>query len=140
MIQKSERTDALLEGVAVGLDSADAGVAGKALGDLATEFTSTLAKHGYSREFESEADLDAVTLLRDVGYRPQAMPDLLARLDGEAKGGGGAFSLNQGPGRRSGGRMRLSPRDNLVAPLQFRGGTSPAPRRGIAAVADRETN
>ena len=55
MIQKSERADALLQlGVAEALDSTDAAVVAKALGDLAAEFTGTLVKHGYSREFEDQ--------------------------------------------------------------------------------------
>jgi predicted Zn-dependent protease len=100
MIQKSERTDALLElGVAEALESTDVAVVAKALGDLAAAFTGTLVKHGYSREFEREADLDAVTLLSDVGYRPQALPDLLARLDTGASGGS-LFSDHESLGRR----------------------------------------
>jgi predicted Zn-dependent protease len=100
MIQKSERTDALLElGVAEALESTDVAVVAKALGDLAAAFTGTLVKHGYSREFEREADLDAVTLLSDVGYRPQALPDLLARLD-TGGSGGSLFSDHESLGRR----------------------------------------
>jgi predicted Zn-dependent protease len=101
MIQKSERTDALVElGVAEGLESTDAAVVAKALGDLATAFTGALLKHGYSREFEKEADLDAVTLLREIGYRPQALGDLVARLDARSEGGGGAFADHASLGRR----------------------------------------
>jgi predicted Zn-dependent protease len=91
MIQKSERTDALL-GAAEAMESNDAAVLSKALGDLAKEFTGTLLKHGYSREFEKEADQDAVGILRGVGYRPQALPDLLGRLDRPGAGGGSLFS------------------------------------------------
>jgi predicted Zn-dependent protease len=101
MIQKSERTDALLElGVAEALESSDTAVVAKALGDLATAFTGALVKHGYSREFEKEADLDAVALLSDVGYRPQALPDLLGRLDGAGASGGSLFSDHESLGRR----------------------------------------
>lgn len=93
MIQRSERAGALLElGVAEGLESGDAAVVAKALGDLAKEFAGTLLKHGYSREFENDADRDAVAILRDVGYRPQALPDLLGRLGGGDAGGGSLFS------------------------------------------------
>lgn len=101
MIQKSERADALLQlGVAEGLESTDAAVVAKALGDLAAEFTGTLVKHGYSREFEKEADLDAVAILRDVGYRPQALPDLLDRLAGGSEKGGSLFADHASLSRR----------------------------------------
>jgi len=93
MIQKSERANALLElGVAEAMDSTDAGVVAKALGDLATEFTSTLVTHGYSREFEEEADVDAVSVLREVGYQPGALPDLLDRLGRSGGSGGGLLA------------------------------------------------
>jgi predicted Zn-dependent protease len=93
MIQKGERADALLElGVAEALESSDTALVAKALGDLAAGFAGTLVKHGYSREFEKEADLDAAALLRDVGYRPQALPDLLGRLEGAGEEGGGLLS------------------------------------------------
>jgi len=102
MIQRSERTDALL-GAAEALEGNDTAMLAKALGDLATELTGTLLKHGYSREFEKEADLDAVTLLREIGYRPQALPDLLERMDQASAGGGGsAFADHASLGRRLG--------------------------------------
>ncbi len=101
MIQKSERADALLQlGVAEALESTDAAVVAKALGDLAAEFTGTLVKHGYSREFEKEADLDALGLLKDVGYRPQALPDLLDRLGGGETKGGSLFADHASLSRR----------------------------------------
>jgi len=93
MIQKGERADALLKlGVAEAMKSNDTVALAKALGDLAAEFTGTLVKHGYSREFEKEADLDAVATLREVGYRPAALPDVLGRLEQPGAGGGSLFS------------------------------------------------
>ena len=44
-----------------------------AIGDI----TGTLVNSGYSRKFEGEADLAAVTLLARVGYSPAALKDML---------------------------------------------------------------
>ncbi|MCX6956050.1 MAG: M48 family metallopeptidase [Verrucomicrobia bacterium] len=56
-------------------------------GDLSTltTFSGTLPflliQRGYAREFESEADLDAVGLLRAAGIRPSALADALVLLE-----------------------------------------------------------
>ena len=49
--------------------------------DSITDITTTLVNTGYSRKFESEADLSAVTILSRVGYDPRALIGLLEVMD-----------------------------------------------------------
>jgi predicted Zn-dependent protease len=45
------------------------------------DITRTLVVNGYSREFERQADMAAVTILKRVGYDPQALVDMLQVMD-----------------------------------------------------------
>ncbi|MDX5362574.1 MAG: M48 family metallopeptidase [Pseudazoarcus pumilus] len=53
---------------------------------LAASLPVVLTELGYSRDFEREADLYAVRVLRDNGIAPQRLGDILLRLDPERSG------------------------------------------------------
>ncbi|MHB8789140.1 MAG: M48 family metallopeptidase [Desulfobulbaceae bacterium] len=56
------------------------------------DITTTMISSGYSRSFEAEADLAAVTILRRVGYDPAHLVRMLARMDSRLKPGGIDFA------------------------------------------------
>lgn len=60
-------------------------IAGEASGML-TALPATLADLSYSRDMEREADAFAVVLLRARGWRPEALADMLGRLEAEHGG------------------------------------------------------
>lgn len=53
---------------------------------LAASLPVILTELGYSRDFEREADLHAVRVLRDSGIAPQRLGDILSRLDPDHSG------------------------------------------------------
>lgn len=53
-----------------------------------------LTQLGYSRDFEREADLNAVESLRRHGISPQRLVDILQRVDPDADGKGGYLSTH----------------------------------------------
>ena len=59
-----------------------------AIGDI----TTTLVNAGYSRQFESEADRAAVTILERIGYAPAALLDMLAQMKKRLHPGGTDFA------------------------------------------------
>ncbi|MFH1984918.1 MAG: M48 family metalloprotease [Pseudomonadota bacterium] len=59
-----------------------------AIGDI----TTTLVNAGYSRQFESEADRAAVTILERIGYAPSALVDMLAQMKKRLRTGGTDFA------------------------------------------------
>lgn len=59
-----------------------------AIGDI----TTTLVNAGYSRQFESEADRAAVTILERIGYAPTALVDMLAQMKKRLRPGGTDFA------------------------------------------------
>jgi predicted Zn-dependent protease len=56
------------------------------------DITTTMISSGYSRSFEAEADLAAVTILRRVGYDPAHLVRMLAQMDSRLKPGGIDFA------------------------------------------------
>jgi beta-barrel assembly-enhancing protease len=60
--------------------------------DSLMDITSTLVNNGYSRTFESEADAAAVTLLKRVGYHPNALVDMLKVMEQRLVPGGMDFA------------------------------------------------
>ncbi|MBU4304675.1 MAG: M48 family metalloprotease [Candidatus Omnitrophica bacterium] len=46
--------------------------------DSISDITSTMVNNGYSRNFEQEADKNAVTILKRLGYDPNSLVDLLS--------------------------------------------------------------
>lgn len=52
-----------------------------ALGNMAEDFFVSLHTKGYGKKLEKEADLDAVELLRRVGYDPHAVRRMLEAMD-----------------------------------------------------------
>jgi predicted Zn-dependent protease len=50
-----------------------------------TDITSTLVNSGYARKFETEADTNAVTILKRVGYNPTGLKDMLTEMGSRIK-------------------------------------------------------
>jgi predicted Zn-dependent protease len=94
-IKKSRITTAL---ITIGTESAK-NFGGKDLATLTKTFegsisdiTSTMINNGYSRNFERQADLAAVTILKRVGYNPNGMVDMLEEMEKRLKPGGPGFA------------------------------------------------
>lgn len=64
----------------------------KAFDGAITDVTTTMIDSGYSRAFEDEADTDAVTILRRVGYDANAMVDMLRVMRERIKPDGPGFA------------------------------------------------
>ena len=56
--------------------------------DSIFDITTTLIEKGYSRAFEKEADLIALTILQRLGYDPNGMIDMLTVMNGRLQPGG----------------------------------------------------
>ncbi len=57
-----------------------------------TDITQSLMNNGYSRDLEREADKNAVTILRRVGYDPNALLAMLGEMQKQLKPGGPGFA------------------------------------------------
>lgn len=60
--------------------------------DSIFDITTTLIKNGYSRAFEKEADLTALTILQRLGYDPNGMVDMLNVMKERLQPGGLDFA------------------------------------------------
>jgi predicted Zn-dependent protease len=94
-IKKSRVTSALLT---IGTEGAKT-FGGKDLANLTktfegsiTDITSTMINNGYSRGFERQADVAAVTILKRVGYDPDGLVDMLKEMEKRLKPGGLDFA------------------------------------------------
>jgi predicted Zn-dependent protease len=94
-IKKSRITSALL---IIGTESAKT-FGGEDLANLTktfegsiTDITSTMINNGYSRGFERQADMAAVTILKRVGYNPDGLVDMLKEMEKRLKPGGLDFA------------------------------------------------
>jgi predicted Zn-dependent protease len=56
------------------------------------DIISTLVNNGYGRLLEKEADSSAVTILKRVGYNPQALVEMLSEMEKQLKPGGLDFA------------------------------------------------
>ncbi|MGA2974551.1 MAG: M48 family metalloprotease [Spirochaetia bacterium] len=61
-------------------------------GNVIGDIVKTMVTSGYSRDLEKQADLEAVRILHDVGYDPQAMVRMLAAMKLRLKPGGQDFT------------------------------------------------
>jgi len=57
-----------------------------------SDITSTLVNNGYSRNFERQADIAAVTILKRVGYDPNGLVNMLKVMDNKLKPGSPDFA------------------------------------------------
>jgi len=57
-----------------------------------TDITSTLVNNGYSRNFERQADVAAVTILKRVGYDPNGLVNMLKVMEKKLKPGSPDFA------------------------------------------------
>jgi predicted Zn-dependent protease len=94
-IKKSRITSALLT---IGTEGAKT-FGGEDLANLTktfegsiTDITSTMINNGYSRNFERQADIAAVTILKRVGYDPDGLVDMLKEMEKRLKPGGLDFA------------------------------------------------
>jgi predicted Zn-dependent protease len=94
-IKKSRVTEAL---ITIGTESAK-NFGSKDLASLTRNFegsisdiTSTMINNGYSRSFEHQADLTAVTILKRVGYDPNGLVEMLKVMEKRLKPGGLDFA------------------------------------------------
>ena len=94
-IKKSRITSAL---IILGTEGAKT-FGGEDLANLTSTFegsisdiTSTLVNNGYSRNFERQADVAAVTILKRVGYDPNGLVDMLKVMEKKLKPGGPDFA------------------------------------------------
>jgi predicted Zn-dependent protease len=55
------------------------------------DVVNTLVVNGYSRDQERQADIEAITILRRVGYNPYAMVEMLTVMKNQMKPGGAGF-------------------------------------------------
>lgn len=60
--------------------------------DAVSDVISTMVNSGYSRSFERQADQASVKILKNVGYSPQALVDMLNVMDQQLKPGGLDFA------------------------------------------------
>lgn len=60
--------------------------------DSISDITSTLINNGYSRSFERDADMAAVSILTAVGYDPNGLADMLFTMKEKLKPGGLDFA------------------------------------------------
>jgi predicted Zn-dependent protease len=62
-----------------------------------SDITKTLIVNGYSRNFERQADMAAVAILRQVGYDPHALVDMLRVMEGSLVPGRRDFARTHPP-------------------------------------------
>ena len=60
--------------------------------DSISDITATLVNNGYSRKFERQADIAAVTILKRVGYDPNGLVNMLKVMDKKLKPGSPDFA------------------------------------------------
>ena len=92
-IQESRITDGVTTLAIVGTSTMSGGTLRElteTFDDSIKDITTTMIDSGYSRSFEDEADTDAVTIMKRIGYDPNAIVDMLnqmqTRLKPESKG------------------------------------------------------
>jgi predicted Zn-dependent protease len=94
-IKKSRVTSAL---ITIGTESAktfgnkDLASLTKTFEGSISDITSTMINNGYSRNFERQADLAAVTILKRVGYDPNGLVEMLKMMEKRLKPGGLDFA------------------------------------------------
>ena len=106
-INKSRITTAL---TTIGMESAktfaksDVAKLTSVFEDSISDITQTLVNNGYSRSFEKDADKGAVTILKRVGYDPNALVEMLQVMQTQLKPGGTDFA-----------KTHPSPKDRISA-------------------------
>jgi predicted Zn-dependent protease len=85
-----------------------------------SDVVNTLVTNGYSRELERQADEDAITILKRVGYNPYALVDMLTVMKTQLKPGGAGF-----------GKTHPDPQERISAIQSLAGkpGKTPPPAR-----------
>jgi predicted Zn-dependent protease len=69
--------------------------------DSISDITKTLINNGYSRSFERQADIASVTILKRLGYGPNALIDMLGVMEKSLEPGGLDFTkTHPSPGTR----------------------------------------
>jgi beta-barrel assembly-enhancing protease len=94
-ISSARKTEAMLEIAKFAASTSDSGI----LRDLTASFggvigdiVKTMVTSGYSRELEKAADMEAIRILHDVGYDPQALVRVLTVMKTKLKPDGKDFA------------------------------------------------
>ncbi|MBF0233000.1 MAG: M48 family metalloprotease [Desulfamplus sp.] len=85
-----------------------------------TDITGTLINSGYSRSFEKDADLNAVKILKRVGYNPNGLLDML-----------GIMKQSLQPGRNDFGQTHPTPQDRITLLENTIGGATQIQSPGV---------
>ena len=99
-IEKARVTEALTTLAAEGaksLGSREVAALTRTFEGAITDITNTLINNGYARAQEYEADRAAVTVLRRVGYDPDALLEMLQQMKRNLKPGGLDFAKTHPP-------------------------------------------
>ncbi len=94
-ISKARITTAL---TVIGAESArtfggeDLATLADAFGGAVSDVTRTLVVNGYSRAYETDADMAAIAIMRRVGYDPNGLVDMLGAMDRRLSPGGAGFA------------------------------------------------
>ncbi len=94
-IQKSRITEGVTTLALTGTSTMSGGTLSnltKTFDGALTDITTTMIDKGYSRESEDEADTDAVTIMKRVGYDPNAFVDMLNVMKEHIKPDGKGFA------------------------------------------------
>jgi predicted Zn-dependent protease len=94
-ISSSRKTEALLEIAKFAAASSGNDVLSNltaSFGGVIGDIVKTMVTSGYSRDLEKQADLEAVRILHDVGYDPQALVRVLTVMKTKLKPGGKDFA------------------------------------------------
>lgn len=94
----------------------------KTFEDSITDITSTLINNGYSRAFEQQADTAAVTIMREIGYDPNGLVEMLRIMEENLRPGTPDFAKTH-PSPTS----RISDIQNMIGP--YRGVERPEKRQ-----------
>ena len=94
-ISSARKTEALLEIGKFAASSSDSGILRNltaSFGGVIGDIVKTMVTSGYSRDLEKQADMEAIRILHDVGYDPQALVRLLTVMKTKLKPGGKDFA------------------------------------------------
>jgi predicted Zn-dependent protease len=94
-ISSARKTEALLEIAKFAAASSDSGLLRDltaSFGNVIGDIVKTMISSGYSRDLEKQADLEAIRILHDVGYDPQALVRVLKVMKTKLKPDGKDFA------------------------------------------------
>jgi beta-barrel assembly-enhancing protease len=94
-ISQGRWTDAALQLGKFAAANSDSGILRDltaSFGNVIGDIVKTMVTSGYSQDLEKQADLEAIRILHDVGYDPNALVRVLKRMETKLKPGGKDFA------------------------------------------------